>query len=396
MSGSGSRGRALAVLAGAAGLAAVALALEFPLREFARSPAEFIASLRYSPSALGDGGDASQLVLADPMGLAIGACGELYVSDRGRDRVGRIIWRIDPDGTAHRVAGTGRRGKSRDGTGALRASLGGPEGLAIGPGGELHFADAGSHRVLRIEADGRLTVVAGTGRRGFGGDGGPATLALLNNPADIRFDAHGNLYIADVYNHRVRRVTPAGRIETVAGTGTPGFGGDGGPATAAELNHPWGLAVDPFTGHLLIADGDNHRVREVDAEGRIGTRIGAGIPGFAGDGGDARAALFDAPQSLGFDCAGRLYVGDEHNHAIRVVAANGTVTTWLGTGEPGFAADGSAGSAAPLNDPENLLVLCDGALVVTDGDNGRVLRVSPAGVVRNVAGRGRRAPPAGP
>jgi sugar lactone lactonase YvrE len=345
--------------------------------------------LWYSPRALGDGGPAERLRLFDPMGIVRASSGDLWISDRGRGKGGRIIWRIDGEGRAHLVAGTGRFGVPEAGAQARASDLSAPEGLALGPDGRLHFADARSHRIFRIEHDGSLTVVAGTARRGFSGDGGPADQAMLHGPSDIRFDTHGNLFIADIYNHRVRRVTPDGVIETVAGTGEPGFSGDGGPATDAQLDQPWGVFIDPFSGRLLIADSNNHRIREVDELGRIRTVVGAGVAGYGGDGGPARSAVMDSPQSLGFDCEGRMYIGDEHNHVIRVVDPDGTIRTLVGTGKPGLAPDGAVGTEAPLNDPENMAVFCDGTVHVTDGDNGRVLSVDPSGVVRNLVGRAR-------
>jgi DNA-binding beta-propeller fold protein YncE len=345
-------------------------------------------SFRYSPAALGDGGAASDLRLFNPMGIAMGPAGELFVVDRGiRGEGGRIIWRIDPDGTVDHVAGSGRREKPRAGTPAKESDFLSPEGLTLGPDGLLYFADGQAKQVFRIEANGILSLVAGTGIGGVGGDGGPAVQASLDNPVDVRFDPGGNLYIADVYNHRIRRVSPEGIIETVAGNGLPGYSGDGGPATEAQLDYPWGVFVDPFTGNLLIADSNNHRVREVDSAGRISSRAGWGELGYGGDGGDAHLARLDSPQSLGFDCAGRMYIGDEHNHVIRVVDLDGTIRTLVGTGAPGLARDGSAGIDAALNDPENMVVLCDGTVFLTDGENGRVLSVAPDGTVRHVAGR---------
>jgi DNA-binding beta-propeller fold protein YncE len=358
------------------------------VRKILSWPVSVLDGIRYSPKALGDGGPATRIRLFDPMGVALGPAGELFISDRGRDKAGRIIWRIDPDGSAHVVAGSGRRGQPRAGGLARDSDLSRPEGLAFGPDGLLYFVDARAGSILRIEEDGTLRVIAGSGGWGYAGDGGPANRALLNNPADIRFDEAGNLYIADVYNHRVRRVSPTGIIETVAGTGVPGSSGDGGLAAEAQLDHPWGIFIHPSTGSLLIADSGNHRVREVDQTGRINTRIGSGAAGYSGDGGDARLAQLDSPQSLGFDCAGRMYIGDEHNNAIRVVELDGTIRTLVGNGAPGFAGEGVAGTGAGLNDPENMAVLCDGTIYVTDGDNGRVIKVASDGTVLNFAGRG--------
>lgn len=339
-----------------------------------------------SPERLGHGGPAEDLTLADPMGMSLGPEGDLYISDRGRNLRGRVIWRIDSAGLTHIVAGTGKAGAPRVGTSALDSPLGGPESVAFDSQGRLHFVDSPSHQVFRIEPDGRLALVAGNGNRGYGGDAGKAVDARLHNPADIAFDADDNLYIADVYNHRVRRVTPSGTIETVAGTGTVGYSGDGGPARNAELNHPWGLTIAPISNDLLIADGENHVLRRVDANGIITTIAGTGEQGYSGDGGSALQARFDVPQSLVFGCDGSLFIGDEHNHAVRVLRADGTVDTVLGNGELTFQDEEYAGPRQ-LNDPENIAVLCDGSLYVTDGDNGRVLRLGPDGRLFLAAGR---------
>ncbi len=353
--------------------------------------AEYLSDFRYHPRLLGDGGPALDLHLFHPMGILRGPDGDLYFSDRGPPRGGYpgggVIWRVDDGGHAHLVAGSGRLGAAVPGAEARGSHLGAPEGLAFDAEGRLHFVDTRSHRVFRIEADGTLTVVAGTGERGYEGDGGPADLALLANPTDVAIDPDGHIYIADVFNQVVRRVGPDGVIETVAGTGTAGFSGDGGPATEAMLHDPWGLAIHPSSGHLVIGDGENDRIREVDRDGIIRTIVGSGERGYAGDGGPALEAKLDSPQSFAFDCEGRMYFGDEHNHVVRRVEPDGTIRTVVGTGSPGRAPDGAVGPEAPLNDPETLYVSCDGTLYVTDGLNSRVVRVTPQGEVRSFAGR---------
>lgn len=353
-----------------------------PLRPYLDTP--------LTPAQLGEGGAATDLYLFDPMGIVTGPDGDLYLSDRGRGNQGRVIWRIDQHGMVHHVAGSGSRGRAREGQLAVEADLGSPEGLVFGSDGRLHFVDTRTHRVFRIESNGRLSIVAGVGTKGSGGDGGSADQASLRNPVEAKFDSAGNLFIADVFNHRIRRVDTAGIIETFAGTGETGYGGDGGPAVEAQLWDPWGIVINPLTGRLLIGDGRNHRIREVDETGRIRTIVGTGELGYSGDGGPARAARLDTPQSLGFDCAGRLYIGDEHNHVIRVVDTEGVIRTLLGTGISGFqrTIEGRVGTSVQLNDPEGFLVRCDGSLVVADGDNGRVIELDSAGTVRAVIGRG--------
>jgi sugar lactone lactonase YvrE len=339
-----------------------------------------------APAYLGDGKPAAELLLCFPMGLALNQAGEVLISDRGRDRRGRVVWRIDSHGIAHILAGTGLRGKATETT-ARRLSFSRPEGLAVGADGSVFVSDAFNHAVYRIHTDGSVTRVAGTGLPGYAGDGGPASEAMLNRPADIRLDRKGNLFIADVRNHSVRKVDVSGRITTVAGTGEPGFSADGTPAAKAKLNTPWGLAVD-HEDLLIIADSENHRIRRVQADGRLVTLAGNGREGFNGDGGLAIEASLSAPQALSFDPSGRLFIGDEHNNAVRVLGTDGRISTVMGTGAPGRGVIGDRAQGSALNDPENVLTTPAGDLIITDGENGRVLRISDDGRIHKLAGRG--------
>lgn len=341
------------------------------------------------PEYLGDGRPASELLLCYPTGLAIDRAGELLISDRGRDRRGRVMWRIDAKGIAHIVAGTGLRGRAT-GSRALELDFDRPEGIAVAADGSLFLSDGFNHAVYRIRADGSAERTAGTGAPGFSGDGGPASDAMLFRPADLRLDAKGNLFIADVRNHRVRKVDPSGRITTVAGTGEPGFSPDGTVAIQARLDTPWGLGLDR-EDHLLIGDGGNHRVRRIDDDGRLVTLAGSGRRGFDGDGGPAAKASLNYPEGLFVDPSGRLFIGDEWNNAVRVVDVNGIISTVIGTGFPGRALIGGVARGSPVDDPENVLGTAEG-LVVTDGNNGRVIRISDAGIIELVAGRGETVP----
>jgi sugar lactone lactonase YvrE len=338
----------------------------------------------------GSGQAATEIWLYDPVGLVEDRAGNLYFADRGEGSVmgvpvGRFIWRIAPDNTAEIIAGTGAKGTPGDGEPALEADLGAPAGLAMDSEGRLYFADPVNHLVMRIEADGRLRRIAGTGEPGYAGDGGPARMAPLNEPYDVDLDAMGNLYIADRANHRVRKVTPEGVITTVAGTGVPGYQGDHGPAAQARLNGLHGANVHP-DGRLLIADSGNHVVRQVAADGTITTLAGTGEAGNSGDGGAAVRARLSAPRSLFVDAVGRVYVGDEASHNVRVVDPGGTITTLIGDGAPGYAMIGQPVAAAPLNDPQSVLVRAIGGIVVSDGDTGRLLTFEPNGKVALLAG----------
>lgn len=399
----GRRLRALAAVAatGLLGVVAVSAVAGGGLRHGLRAPlrrvtelADHFAGPRTRRWAAGSGGPAGAIALFDPSGLAEAPDGSLYFSDRGHGkarglRVGGFLWRLHPDGHAEVVAGTGLRGVPRDGQRALDADLGAPAGLTVDARGRVYFADPANHVVLCLERDGTLTRVAGTGEPGGGGDGGPATAAQLDQPFDVALDRAGQLYVADHANHRVRRVAPDGRIETVAGTGRPGYAGDGGPAASARLNGVYGVQVHP-DGRLLIADTFNHVVRQVDPEGTISTLAGSGREGGAGDGGPARLAEFCAPESLFVDAAGRIYVGDESDHTVRVIDTDGRIHRVAGDGAPGFARSGQPASSSPLNDPESELVRSDGSIVVCDGDTGRLLEVGRDGTLSVLAGHAER------
>ncbi|MGH7163513.1 MAG: hypothetical protein ACREID_08510 [Planctomycetota bacterium] len=335
------------------------------------------------PEEAGDGRPAREILLLSPMGLAEDGAGNVYVSDRGR-----FVWRIGADAVAHVVAGTGRRGVARVERSARGSHLGSPEGICLDAAGDLYLCDSHNHVVLKIDVNGWITRVAGAGRPGYGGDGGPARDALFHEPYDVRRDAGGNLYVADYRNNRIRRIDPRGIVTTVAGTGEAGYSGDGGPATRARLRGPYGVFVDP-RGGLLVADTYNNVVRRVDASGTITTVAGRGEAGYSGDGGPAAQARLDAPQSLFVDGAGRLLVGDEHNHCVRAVAPDGTITTLAGAGRRGLSPDGVRAAGAPLDDPENLWVRPDGSVLFTETGNGLLRAVAPDGTLRTLAGRGR-------
>jgi sugar lactone lactonase YvrE len=340
-----------------------------------------------SPSDLGDGKDASQIILEGPMGLAEDDAANLYVSDREA----RLIWRIEPSGRATVIAGTGK-GTAPDGVPRSRVlardiEFASPEGLAIDKNGNLLIADSLNHAIFKIDSDGYLTYFAGNGKAGFSGDGGKATEATLGFPYDVRFDSKGNLYIADVSNHRIRKVDTNGLISTVAGTGVGGYSGDGAPAVNAQLNMPYGILLDK-NDNLLIADSDNNVVRKIGSDGIIRTIAGSGQRGYEGDGGPALAAKFDSPQALAINSSGRLYVSDEHNNAIRVIEPDGRIQTLVGTKGPGYSGDDGPASSAQIADPENLWLRKNGSLVISVRDNSRLRIISPDGIIKSVAGKG--------
>jgi sugar lactone lactonase YvrE len=235
---------------------------------------------------------------------------------------------------------------------------------------------------------GSIVTVAGTGKAGYSGDGGPATQAMLNTPFGIALDAAGNLYISDTNNYRVRKVAPDGTITTVAGTGQAGYSGDGGPATEARLNgFLGGLTVDG-AGNLFVTDTRNNRVRKVAPDGIITTVAGGGHPSSGlGDGGPAVEARLDSPGGLAADATGNLFITDGgfyHNCRVRKVAPDGTITTVAGTGTAGYSGDGGPATQAQLRNVFGLTVDATGNLFIADSSNGAVRQVRPDGIISTV------------
>jgi sugar lactone lactonase YvrE len=208
-----------------------------------------------------------------------------------------------------------------------------PNSVATDPAGNVFFVN--ENTVLRLDATtGILTLVAGNGTTGYNGDNGPATAAQLNAPTGLAVDSAGNLYLADTGNNLIREVS-SGVISTVAGNGTPGFSGDNGPATSAQLKAPLNVALDG-SGNPCIADTDGHRIRKVSPSGTIITVAGTGTAGYSGDGGPATVARLDYPESVALDAAGNLYIADSNNGRVRMVSTGGIITTVVGNGPLGY------------------------------------------------------------
>jgi sugar lactone lactonase YvrE len=276
---------------------------------------------------------------------------------------------------------------------ALHANLYTPDGIALDSAGNYYIASYNQNRVFKVSASGALTVLAGTGTPGFGGDGvvGGAPLALLNHPVAVTLDATGNVYIADTNNCAVRKVTSAGTITTIAGIGSScGFAGDGGKGTAANLNGPEGVAADGL-GNLYIGDYNNCRVRRVVlATDIISTFAGNGSCSYSGDGGAAAAASLAYPSGVAVDTANNLYIGDTNNYVIRMVTkANNKISTIAGNHTAGFTGDGGAATSAEMQRPFGIAVNGAGTLVTFgDYDNHRVRQFTVGGNIKTVAGTG--------
>lgn len=288
--------------------------------------------------------------------------------------------------TIFTVAGSGVQGSSGDGGPARVAAINHPRGLTQLRDGGFLVVEAFGHRVRRVFPDGSITTVAGTGVAGFSGDNGPATSASLNLPhATVAFP-DGSFLIDDALNYRIRRVSASGIITTVAGTGISGYSGDGGPANAAQIGAPRGIAGTPEGGYL-IADTDNSRVRKVSSTGIITTVVGTGIPGFSGDGGLATVASINRPFSAVPTADGGIVVADTFNDRIRLVSSSGIIATIAGTGNPGFSGDNGPALVADLNAPHHAAQLFGGSVAIADTYNNRIRLVSQ-GVITTVAGVG--------
>jgi len=339
----------------------------------------------------GDGGPATQARLNIPFSVVVDATGNLFIADGENNRVRKV----SPSGMISTVAGTGQAGFSGDGGPATQARLNFPiGGLALDKAGNLFISDGANNRVRKVSPEGIITTVAGTGQIGFSGDGGPATEARFDGPRVGAVDAAGNLFVADLYNHRIRKVSPDGLITTVAGSGPTGQGkgastGDGGLATEARLNGPTGLTLDR-SGNLYFAEnGDifgankGYRVRKVSAAGIISTVAGSDTRGFSGDSGPATQARLDSPQAVAGDTAGNLFIADWGNYRVRKVDPNGIITTVAGIGNKRYAGDGVLATATGLRGPNGLAVDAVGNLLIAEsaavhdglGPNERVLKL---------------------
>ncbi|HTC76167.1 MAG TPA: Ig-like domain repeat protein [Edaphobacter sp.] len=276
---------------------------------------------------------------------------------------------------------------------AITVSLILPSAIVFDATGNLYIAETGNHIIRKVDSTGNITTIAGTGTQGFSGDAGPATSATLDSPQGIALDTKNNLYIADTHNHRVRKLNlTTGIITTIAGA-TPGFSGDTALATSAQLNLPTALALDA-ADNLYFADTGNHRIRKITATtGIITTIAGNGTQGFSGDAGPAIAATIDSPTGLALDTANNLYLADTHNHRVRkITATTGIISTIAGTGAQGFSGDTTASTSATLALPHGITIDSAGNLYLADTQNHRIRRIdATTGIITTVAGDGTQA-----
>jgi len=327
----------------------------------------------------GDGGQATSAQLTFPFGVALDGAGNLYICDQGN----QVVREVGTNGVINTVAGNRGDGAGYSGDlgPATSAQLNYPQGIVLDGAGNLYIADAYNNVIRMVTPGGTITTVAGNHQSGAGysGDGGQATSARINNPISIALDGAGNLYIADNYNQVIRKVTPAGFISTVAGNQAsgPGYGGDGGQATSAQLNYPDGVAVDS-SGNLYIADSTNNVIRKVTPGGVISTVAGNQSLGFgySGDGGQATSAQLNHPYDVKLDAAGNLYIVDSYNGVVRKVTPGGIISTVAGLyGNHSTLGDGGPATSAEIFLSEAIAVDATGNLYISDAGDSLVRKV---------------------
>jgi hypothetical protein len=323
----------------------------------------------------GDGGAATSAEINAVFRQAIDSAGNIYIAEYANNRIRKVA---AASGIITTVAGNGTAGYTGDGGQATSAEIHGPQGVSADSAGNLYIADYGNSRIRKVNAaTGVITTVAGNGSGVYSGDGGPATSAGLVAPGEVIADSVGNLYITDYNGGRIRKVAAgSGIITTVAGNGTLGYSGDGGPATSAELHYPGGVGIDS-AGNLYIADQYSDRVRKVSATtGIITTVAGNGTQGYSGDGGPATSAELYYPGTIAIDSANNLYFSDQFNNRIRKVdAGTGVITTLAGTGPAAYSGDGGAATSAKVNGPLGISLDSAGNLYIADFGNNRIRKV---------------------
>lgn len=330
--------------------------------------AQHIATIAGTTAAgyAGDHGPATAAELDGPVGIAADTAGNIYFADR----LNHVVRRIDHITSAiSTIAGTAVAGYNGDNIAATAAQLNDPFGVATGRDGRIYIADRNNNRIRVVDASGTITTIAGTGTAGFT-DNLPATTTMLNNPRGVALDNAGNLYIADQGNNRVRKVTVAGIMTTVAGNGTMGFT-DNGPATAARLNGPYAVATDTF-GNIFICDVDNERIRKVNTTGIISTIAGTGTSSYNGDGIPATDAQLNEPIGVAVDREGCVYIADSWNQRIRKVLPSGSIITYAGTGMSGMGAENISATSALFFYPYGIAFAPNGDLLIADHGNNRI------------------------
>jgi hypothetical protein len=323
----------------------------------------------------GNGGPATNARIYHPNQITLDGAGNVYIAETDN----HVVRMINPAGIISLVAGNHTLGYSGDGGPATAAQLNAPIAVRFDNAGNMYIPTMGDNRIRKVDAAGNITTVAGSGVSGFSGDGGTADTAKFDGPFCLAFDAHGDMFVADLYNNRIRKIDMTTNIvSTVAGTGAGAYTGDGGPATAATIYNPIDLAFDK-AGNMYIAEITSSVIRKIDTAGVITTITGNGIAGYTGDGGPASAAMLRYPYALCLDTADNVYISDNGNSCIRRInAATGVITTVAGCGSPGYSGDGGPATTAELYNSGGVVTDAAGVIYIADFGNNVVRKVGPA------------------
>ncbi len=321
-------------------------------------------------------GPATSVALSNPYGLVIDTLGNIFFADRNN----HALRLIDTHGNLSTIAGTGKPGYNGDGKRAIKAKMDYPICVAFDNLGNLLFSDRYNNCIRKISPaqNGIITKIAGTGSAGYSGEGSAATDAQLNGPGGIVTDELGNLIFCDAHNHCIRKIASSGVIRTIAGTGVKGYSGDGGLAYKAELNEPYCIALSKG-GDLYFTEYGNMRVRKIDKKGVISTIAGNGKKGFDGDDGPATLASLNNPTGITLDEWGNIYIADSENDRIRKIDRSGNIRTIAGNGKRGFSGDGGLAENAQLNSPTGIAFDRSGNLFISDLNNNRIRRITKVG-----------------
>jgi streptogramin lyase len=343
-------------------------ALSLPLRAADWSIATFAGNGQQGFS--GDGGQATAAQIDNPFGVVRGPDGALWICEY----TGQRIRKVNADGTIHTMAGSSKKGYTGDGGPALEATFNLPHEIRFDKDGNYYIADMSNHAIRRVDAkSGIITTFAGTGTAGYSGDGGPASKAQLKQPHSIQFGADGNLYICDIGNHVIRKVdVKTGTISTFAGTGKPGVTPDGAPIEGTPLKGPRSLDVDK-DGNLWLATREGNQVFKIDVKaGRYHHIAGTGKAGFNGNGGPAKLADLKGPKGIAIDAEGNAWLADTESHSVRMVnAKTGNLELIAGTGEKGDGPDGDP-LKCKMARLHGIFVDADGAVYIGDSEAHRV------------------------
>ncbi len=319
----------------------------------------------------GDGSAATSANLSGPYGVAVDSSGGVYVADQFNNRIRKVS-----GGSISTAAGDGTAAFKGDGSAATSGQINGALGVAVDSSGNLYIADTNNNVIRKVTGSTISTVVGSNTAPGpIGGDGGSAAGSYIFHPTSVAFDGLGNYYIADSANARIRKVDKAGIITTIAGNGTNGYNNDDVVATLSEINNPQGIAADA-RGNVYVADTNNHRIRKITPGGTISTIAGTGTGGFSGDGGPADKARVNSPKGIAVDSDGNVYISDTLSNRIRIITLDGNISTIAGSGAGGSTGDGGPALQARLFFPTGIAVDAAKNVYVADNQNNRVRKLT--------------------